>query len=136
IFVLSGQVKFGGKTPISVGADLMANTEDPTISGFEDQKTGYVAQASIGQLKNTKDWLLGFYYANIERFSVIENFAQDDWWRFGSGHTNSSDLKGFEIRAALQIGKNTNLVARHYVTEMIVGNNEANRFRIDLNTKF
>ncbi|MFQ5652805.1 MAG: putative porin [bacterium] len=138
ILVVSAQVKFdvSPSLPVTVGADYMKNLEDPAVAGFDDETRGFVAQVSLGKLKAPGDWLFGAYYARIEKFAVVPNFAQDDWWRFGSGHTDSSDLKGFELRAAVQIGKKMNLVARHYVTEMIKGSKEANRFRLDLNVKY
>ena len=94
------------------------------------------AQLLLGKLKKPGDWLIGGYYSHIEKFAVVPNFAQDDWWRFGSGHTDSSDLTGFELRFGYQIAPKMNIVARHYVTEMIKDDKEADRFRLDLNVKF
>jgi len=138
LIVLSGQAKFNlsANVPVKFGVDFMKNTEDPLIAAFANETTGFVLQASVGKLKKQGDWLLGAYYVRIEKFAVIPNFAQDDWWRFGNGHTDSSDMKGFELRAAYQLGPKMNLVARHYVTEMIVGTKDANRFRLDLNVKY
>ncbi len=134
IIVASAQVKFNvsDDVPMTIGGDFMKNLEDPTITGFENETQGFVAQISVKPGK----WLLAAYYANIEKYAVVPNFAQDDWWRFGSGHTDSSDLKGFELRVAYDLGNKMNLVARHYVTEMIVGSSDANRFRLDLNVKY
>ena len=136
ILVFSGQLKFNARFPVSIGADVMINTETPLSSIYEDQTTGIVAQAVVGKLKKRGDWLLAAYFARIEKYAVIPNFAQDDWWRFGSGHTDSSDFKGLEFRIAYQLGNGMNLVARHYITEMLVGTKKASRFRIDLNIKF
>lgn len=138
ILVVSGQAKFQVRPdlPVTVGADYMNNFEDPTLSGFENETHGFVAQVLVGKLKNPGDWLFGFYYARIEKFAVVANFAQDDWWRFGSGHTDSSNLRGFELRFGYQLGKKMNVVVRHYVTDMIVGNKDANRFRADFNVKY
>ncbi len=134
IFVASAQAKFkAGNTPIQVGADFMKNLEDPTAALFRDATTGFVAQVTVKPGK----WTLAAYYANIEKYAVIPTLAQDDWWRFGpSGHTGSSDLKGFELRAAYDLGNKMNLVARHYITEEIEGSREANRFRLDFNIKY
>ncbi len=134
IFVASAQVKFNLSTdvPMTLGADYMKNFEDPTMSGFEDETNGFVAQVSVQPGK----WLLAAYYAHIEKFAVVANFAQDDWWRFGSGHTDSSDLEGYELRLGYQLGNKMNLVARYYVTDMIKSDKKANRFRLDLNVKY
>ncbi len=137
IFVAGVQAKFkAGNLPVKIGADFMKNLEDPLVTGFEDQTKGFVVQAALGQLKSPGDWLLAAYYAKIERFAVVPNFAQDDWWRFGSGHTDSSDLQGFELRAAYQPAQKMNLVARLYIAEMIEGSKEAKRFRLDFNIKY
>ena len=138
ILVVSGQVKFNVNPtlPVTLGADYIKNFEDPTVAAFKDETNGFVVQVALGKLKKPGDWLLAGYYARIEKYAVVANFAQDDWWRFGSGHTDSSDLKGFELRLAYQVGQKMNLVARHYVTDMIVGSKDANRFRLDFNIKY
>lgn len=133
IFVASVQIKFNaGDVPVTLGGDVMKNLKDLTVAGLEDETNGFVAQVRI----NPGKWTAAAYYTHIETFAVIANFAQDDWWRFGSGHTNSSNLQGFELRLAYKLADKINLVARHYVTESIVGNQEANRFRLDLNVKY
>jgi len=138
VLVASAQVNFkiNNKLPVRVGADYINNFEDPTVPGFENETNGFVAQVLVGKLKKPGTWTAGFYYARIEKFALVANFAQDDWWRFGSGHTDSSNLKGFELRFGYQVAPKINLVARHYVTEMIVGDKDANRFRLDLNIKY
>lgn len=134
IVVISGQLKFSTQSfPITIGGDFMTNTENPTETGFEEETNGWAVQGALGELREEGDFLIGAYYANIEKYAVVGNFAQDDWWRFGSGHTNSSNFKGFEVRLGYQITNQINIIARHYKTEEILGANEAKRFRIDLN---
>jgi len=138
IVTLSGQVAYKKLPafPVKVGGDFLTNLLEPKSPGFEEQTSGYVAQISVGKLKSKGDFLFGFYYAHIEKYAVIANFAQDDWWRFGNGHTNSSNLHGFEVRLGYQPTKKINAVVRHYSAKMIKGDKKANRIRFDLNTKF
>jgi hypothetical protein len=88
-------------------------------------------------LKERNDWLLGYYYAHVETFSVNASYAQDDWFRFGSGpQTDSSDYEGHEIRAGYAISKYINLLARLYFVDAITTEQDGNRFRLDLNWRF
>ena len=101
-----------------------------------NEKFGYVLSAKLGKLKNKGDWLLGYYYAHIEQFSVNASFAQDDWVRWGSSfQTDSSDLEGHEIRAGYALTSNFNIVARLYLVDAITSRQDGNRFRVDFNYK-
>lgn len=87
--------------------------------------------------KNKGDWLLGYWYADIEQFAVNSSFAQDDWVRWGSAtQTRASDMKGHELRAAYGLGGGMNLVARLYLVEAVTSVEDGNRFRLDFNYKF
>lgn len=102
-----------------------------------DETLGFVLSAQLGQLKDRHDWLVGYYYAYIETFSVNASYAQDDWVRFGSGaQTDSSDFKGHEIRLGYALSKNINLLARLYLVDAITTGQDGSRFRLDLNWRF
>ena len=130
--------------PVALGADIFYNFMDydaedvaPFPADDDDEKLGYVLSAVAGQLKERNDWLVGYYYAHIETFAVNASYAQDDWFRFGSGpQTDSSDFEGHEIRAGYAISKYINLLARLYFVEAITTEQDGNRFRLDLNWRF
>lgn len=130
--------------PLALGADIFYNFMDydaedvaPFPEDDDDEKLGYVLSAVLGQLRERNDWLLGYYYAHIETFSVNASYAQDDWVRFGSGaQTDASDFEGHEIRAGYAISKYINLLARLYIVEAITTDQDGNRFRLDLNWRF
>jgi hypothetical protein len=132
------------KVPFALGADVFYNLMDydaedvaPFPEDDDDEKLGYVLSAVFGQLKERNDWLLGYYYAHIETFSVNASYAQDDWVRFGNGaQTDASDFEGHEIRAGYAISKYINLLARLYIVEAITTEQDGNRFRLDLNWRF
>lgn len=130
--------------PITMGADLFYNFKNyraadvaPFPAAGKDQVLGYVFSMQLGQLKERHDWLLGYYYAHIETFSVNASYAQDDWIRFGSGaQTDASDFEGHELRFGYALSKKINLLARLYVVDAITTGQDGNRFRLDLNWKF
>lgn len=141
---------YKSKIPIAITADIMLNLENYTDSTIianqhQDQTTGYVVGAELGQLKDKKNYMLGVYYAHIEKYSVVDYFAQDDWLRWGyssASGTRSSNFEGVELRAGYAFGPKFNLLARTYLCNGIVANTPqsdietANRFRLDLNIAF
>jgi hypothetical protein len=141
----------GSKFPISVAGNVMLNLAglvDSNIvkNNLQEQKTGYSITLELGKLKMAKDVLLSVTYAHIEKYAVLDYFAQDDWMRWGfsgnAGGTRGSNFKGFEFRAAYAFGPNCNLVARTYLIGGLAPNKNGasletnNRFRLDLNVGF
>ena len=139
-----GQEAALGDIPLKLGLDLMHNAEDYSATDTNaftvanrDENNGLVANLTVGQLKDGGDWLAAYYYVYLETFSVVASYAQDDWVRFGSAtQTDSSDIKGHEIRLAYAIANYANLVARLYIVDAITSVQDGNRFRVDLNMKF
>ncbi len=140
VWVGSLQGKFkAGALPLTVGLDWMHNDKDyATTIANRDERDGYVISLKLGKLKNKGDWLLGYYYAHIEKYAVNSAYAQDDWVRWGSaGETRGSDMKGHEFRAAYSPMEKLNIVARFYNVNTITnGQEDGKRFRIDFNYKF
>jgi hypothetical protein len=143
-WIVSGQVRFKvGEKPLTIGADIMSNTKsysstdpDPDTANNFDQTDGYDIFAVWGSTK-PQQWLLGYYYANIEALAVNSSYAQDDWVRWGSAtQTRATDIKGSEFRAAYGLSKTQNLVARLYLVESITTVEDGNRLRLDWNVKF
>lgn len=139
------------RIPVSVAANVILNLYDLdnqgiTENNLQDQKLGYSATLEIGKLKQAKDLQLAVTYAHIEKYALLDYFAQDDWMRWGfsggAGGTRGSNFKGFEFRAAYAFGPNCNLVARTYLIEGISPNKTGatietnNRFRLDFNIGF
>ncbi len=129
---------------IKIGFDLSYNTNSyaETMHNF-NQVLGYVASVKLGSLNKSGDWLLGYYFAHIEKYAVVPGYAQDDWVRWGSSTiTRSSNFQGHEIRVAYAFAKKHNLVARLYIVDGIeteaggAYKETGNRFRIDWNIGF
>jgi ABC-type phosphate transport system substrate-binding protein len=140
------------KVPVTLGIDMMTNLEDYSTdslisaSGLANDKTGWVFSAQIGKLQKKGNVLLGYYYSYIQKYSVVDFFAQDDWvrWSFtNSTGTRSSNFNGHEFRLGYAFGSGFTVISRVYLVDGInKGHREdtttetGNRFRIDLNIKF
>ncbi len=141
---------FGGKRPFSIGADVYHNTTDypagrPIPALLQDERTGFVFYLKYGKLANKGDYSAQAFYANIQKYSVVDYLAQNDWARwdysqFGVSGARLSNFHGFELRFGYQLTKAINLISRFYLVEQLVKLGDAkesgSRFRIDLNAKF
>jgi hypothetical protein len=141
----SFQARFSvGGQPLTLGSDLIHNAEDYSPNGDDsfaaanhDQTDGYVLQATYGGLSDPGQWLISYYYTNIEALAVNNSFAQDDWVRWGNAtQTRGSDMKGHELRLGWAFSAKMNLLFRVYLAEAITSVENGNRARIDFNYKF
>ncbi len=145
ILVGNAQLELGaGKRPLALGLDYMHNAEsysatdpDPFTAANRDQTDGFAVSAVWGQTESKGDWLVGYYYAEVETFAVNSSYSQDDWVRWGSAvETRGSDYRGHELRYARALGAGINLMARLYLVEAITTREDGNRFRVDVNYRF
>ena len=149
IFVVSGNVTLNDipdkLKQVRIGFNLFNNTESyPDSLHNGDEKSGYSANVIVGKLGGKGTWLIGGYYANIEKYAVVARLAQDDWVRWGSAtETRSSNFKGFELRGAVGLSDKNSVVVRYYDVEALeleqatdTAEETATRFRVDWNMKF
>jgi len=139
--------------PLCIGFDHTINLTEYNKGKFKDivnqelkdEINSIVLTLKIGSLKNKYDWYLAYYYASVQKYSVVDYFAQDDWlrWDYGETGARSSNFSGHEIRAAYSFGKGFNCVLRAYVVEAIMKTKDSdlsletgNRLRLDFNIKF
>ncbi len=104
---------------------------------YKDQKTGYVGSIKYSIHK----FQFGYSYAHIEKYAVIDYFAQDDWLRWGTPtFTRSSNFKGHELKARFHINSQINITFRNWFVNGIVTTGShletGNRFRLDFNFSF
>jgi Putative porin len=145
--------------PLTFGFDFMMNLVDYGAGKYKnivkdylkDEKYGLIASVKLGSLKKQGDWLLAYYFTQIQKYSVVDYFAQDDWirWNYsdseGNGLTGarSSNFGGSEIRLGYAFGSGFNCVLRTYLVEALVkkgGSSDkaletGNRIRLDFNIK-
>lgn len=127
-----------GRRPLTLGADLMRNTAEYE-PGLEDRdrRTGGAVSLRWGSTDAPGDWQLGVTYARIGRLAVNASYAQDDWHRWGSPtETRASGFRGWELRAVTRLDDATTLVARYFRAAALVGPEDGNRARLDLDWKF
>ncbi|HEX2855618.1 MAG TPA: putative porin [Opitutaceae bacterium] len=130
--------------PLTLGVDLIRNFSDygatdtaPFAATHADEKNGYVFSMLLGQLKQPRDWQVGYFYAHIETLAVNAAYAQDDWARFGSAtQSDLTDFEGHEFRATCVITPRLNSSARLFFVNAITSVQDGSRCRIDLNWKY
>ncbi len=150
-FIISGaRARINTKLPFELGVDYVVNIEDynnnPAINNhYKDQKISFVGHLQIGKSKNKGDWLLGYYYAFKQKYSVVDYYTEDDWVRWGNIDRNrNTNYTGHEARFGYTFAPKFNMVLRAYTVEAIVKRLEnnaiatetGNRIRLDLNIKF
>ena len=143
ITVVSGQLRLDAAgRPLVLGVDLLDNSatygvDDAFARAHRDETGGFVLSAIWGSAAKRGDWALGYLFGRLEALAVNASYAQDDWVRWGSAtETDSSDLRGHELRLVYGLGRAGNLVARLYLVEAISSTQDGKRFRLDYNVKF
>jgi hypothetical protein len=138
------QTPLAGGPPLTLGVDLIRNFADysaadvaPFAAVQTDENNGYVLSVLLGQLKQPRDWQVGYFYAHIETLAVNASYSQDDWARFGSAtQADVTDFKGHEFRATYIITQRLNIGARLFLVDAITSVQDGKRGRIDLNWKY
>ena len=146
IWALSFQRVFkAGELPLTLGVDVLHNSDAPPAGTWNrDERDGYVLSFQAGSTKEKGDWLVGYWFAHVEKFAVVPFLAQDDWMRWGSAtQTRSSNYDGHELRLAYTFTKSMNLVARLFMVDGVelespvaIAKEDGMRFRLDFNWKF
>lgn len=126
------------ETQVTLGATYLHNFDrGPDTDSERNETDGFVLYGTLGKLEEKGDWLLGYYYADIEKYAGARYFAQDDWSRFGSAtQTRSSDFRGHELRLGYMLADNLNVILRAYHVETKSTREDGNRIRLDLNFRF
>lgn len=146
IWALSFQRVFKPKElPLTLGVDVFHNSDAPSAGTWNrDERDAHVLSFQAGSAKEKGDWLVGYWFAHVEKFAVVPHLAQDDWLRWGSGtQTRSSNYDGHELRFVYTFTKSMNLMARLFSVDGIeletpaaVAKEDGMRFRVDFNWKF
>ncbi len=124
--------------PLMLGSTYLHNfNKGPADDVARGDTDGYIVYATLGSLAEKGQWLLGYYYADIEKYAVARYLAQDDWFRFGTAtQTRSSDYRGHEFRVGYALSENSNIILRAYHVDTISTREDGNRVRLDLNYRF
>ncbi len=150
IFHLGSQIIVDKKRKIKLGLEYYNNFQDYSridsiSSDLKDETMGIVLSAEYGVMKNKGDWLFYISYANIQKYSIVDYFAQNDWSRWdyssiGASGSRISNFQGIEVKIGYALKENFNLNLRTYFVEQLVKVGEVkengSRMRLDLNIGF
>jgi hypothetical protein len=150
IFHLGSQLLIGKKRKMSWGIELYNNFQDyaqleSIPDNLKKETLGMVLSAAYGGMKNKGDWLFYLAYANMQKYAIVDYFAQNDWSRWdyssiGASGSRISNFQGFEFKIGYAIKENFNLNLRTYMVEQLVKigdfKENGNRVRLDLNIGF
>jgi hypothetical protein len=124
--------------------DLEKNIEVPPT--LNNQKVGYILGFGLGNLKRKGNWEFHVDYAHIEKYSIIDYFAQNDWTRLdytskGAVGARLSNFKGIDYKIGYAFDEKFNLQLRGFSTDQLLmeGTNfteTGNRIRLDLTIGF
>ena len=149
IFHIGSRFSLLKEKRLMLKADYYQNLENYTdntniSSTLMNHKTGVTLGVKYGELKEKKDWFLEVTYANLERYSILDYMAQNDWARWDYSAFNSPDgrlsnMQGIEVVYAYAITSKIKFVTKYYLVEQLtqVGiakeNGQRVRFDIDIN---
>ncbi|WP_426369149.1 putative porin [Pseudocolwellia sp. HL-MZ7] len=99
---------------------------------FSNQKLSYTVELKYGGLKNVGSYLTQLKYLNVERFSVITEFAQNASSRFAT-----SNFKAWDLRIRHKLTKKLWVGGRLSKTQRLIGTPEQSvRFRLETKYTF
>ncbi|MEO9966715.1 MAG: putative porin [Reichenbachiella sp.] len=149
-FHFGSSAKISKKPIIEVELDYYLNLQDyesndsiPQV--LKNQKTGFTAAISIGQLKEKNDWKVKLTYIYLERYAAVDFLAQNDWARWDYSADNSPDgrltnLKGLELMMGYSFNEKFTLNMRSFFVDQLIAMGpvkESNsRIRLDLDIGF
>ncbi len=143
-------LKINKNSDFQLGLEYYLNLEnyaqhDSIHFNLRDQKKGFIISAKYGDVKEKGNWLIHLYYANLEKFSIVDYFAQNDWARwdyssFNAAGSRISNFQGFELRIGYAVKEKFTLILRSYLVEELISigdfKENGSRVRLDLNIGF
>lgn len=80
IFHLGTYATISQSPRIEIGGDYYQNLQDYDANefipvAFKDEKTGWVVNVKLGQLRTKGDWELQLYYAHLQKYAIVDYFA-------------------------------------------------------------
>ncbi len=130
ILHLGGRVDLLQKPLVGVEVDYYHNLQDYNKNdsipdNLKDQRTGWVISVRIGKLKKKGDWKFRVTLQQLERYSAVDYFAQNDWARWDYSSFDSPDgrltnYKGLELMAGYMISDYIKVNTRYFAVEQLV----------------
>ncbi len=150
ILHLGSRLVISKTIPLNFEVDYYKNLEDynnhdDILNSIEDQNSGIVIGLKYGKLAKKGDWHFSTTYANLQRFSVVDFLAQNDWGRWDYSSQDSPDgrltnYKGIEAVVAYKLENNINLKMKYYTIKQLIplgtAKETGSRIRFDIDIKF
>lgn len=147
---LGSEITIHKPLQLKLGIELYKNFHsyanvDSISTDLKDQTNGFVLSLMHGQTKEKGDWLFSISYAHLQKFAIVDYFAQNDWSRWdyssiGASGSRISNFQGVELKLGYAIQDHFNLILRSYFVEQLVKlghfREYGNRIRLDLNIGF
>ena len=141
--IFSGFAQFKTNMGLNLHVDFfknLADLKDKVDPNYEDQTSGFAG--TIGYAFSKK-FSAKVSYAQIQKYAVIDMFAQDDWVRWGNANmTRSSNFGGFGLVLKYKLAKNMNTQLKFWNVKGLAkptGTSDletGTRIRWDFNIKF
>lgn len=142
--------QLSSKPIIRLEADVYQNLKDyqsadSIATGFKNEKFGFTGAISLGQLKAKNDWMIKLTYTYLERYSIVDVMAQNDWARWDYSGYNSPDgrlsnFKGYEVMMGYALNKKLTLNMRSFFVDQLIAYGPAketnSRIRFDIDIGF
>lgn len=150
ILHMGSAIQLLSKPALRLELDFYQNLKDyqslDSISlDFKNQKFGFTGAIGLGQLKSKNDWIVKLTYTYLERYSIVDVMAQNDWARWDYSTYNSPDgrlsnFKGYEIMVGYALNKKLTLNMRSFFVDQLIDygpSKETNsRIRFDIDIGF
>lgn len=150
IFSIGGYIKVSKSPLVKLEMDWYNNlenysTQDSIPQNLQEQKKGITMAISYGELLSKGDWHVELTYANLQRYSILDFMAQNDWARWDYSSFDSPDgrltnFRGIELTIGTSVQDNISLTMKYYNIRQLIpfGSSKENgqRIRFDVDIKF
>ncbi len=150
IFNIGSSVRLLKSPLLTLGFDYYQNFNDydsnehiPTT--LKNEKTGISLSLKYGQLKQAGDYMCHIYLTSLEKYAIVDYFAQNDWARWDYSSYNAfgsrlSNFEGMEIRIGYAVDQKLHLILRSYFVRQLRKEDlfleTGSRIRLDFDVKF
>lgn len=115
---------------LSLQLDYYENIEDYSSieqipDSFKDQTSGYTLGIRYGELKKSGSTMYQLTYSNLQKYSIVDFMAQNDWARwdyssFDSPDGRLSNFNGIELVIAIALSEKIKFVTKYYNVNQLI----------------
>ena len=115
---------------LELGFELFSNAEDYSSHAdvpdhLKDERFAYVLNLGYGKKGKKNNTFVRLSYAHMDKFAIVDYFAQNDWARWDYSSFDSPDgrltnYKGLELMAGYMISDYIKVNTRYFAVEQLV----------------